>query len=189
MGELKAIDGKLSQGLRRDLGVEDGFPVFIPYATYTKGGRTVSVRLIEGYAFVASGLPETRYFALERHSLVAKVFSISGPRGLRVLQTIPDTKITEMRRKLQEILCSDIEIGSLVRIIGGNYSHMEGRVVDVFDDRVAIRIALRSIDTITIVPRSLVEVDGDHHTYGDNMSAIDEVSIDDIDETVPWGRQ
>lgn len=188
MGELRAIEGKLAAMLRRDLAVPDTFPVFVPYATYTKGGRTVSIRLIEGYAFAASGLPETQYFSLEKRSLVTRVFSVSGPGGMRVLQTIANTKILEMRKQLQDILCSDIEIGSTVKITGGNYAHIEGQVVDVYEEKVAVRVDLRSVNIITTVPRSFVEVEGSYNPFVaeiDPATAVEEVSIDDIG-AFPW---
>lgn len=153
-GELKAVEGKLAASLRALLGVDEAFPVFVPYANYTKGGRTVSVRLIEGYAFVATGLSETKYFALERSALVAKVFSI-GQNGIRVLHTLPNANVVEMRARLAESMSADLEVGSKVRITGGNYRDLEGTVVDLYDKRVAVRIEFRSLTSIAVIPRNL----------------------------------
>jgi len=156
-GERKAIDGTLAEALRTGLNVLESHPLFVPYASYSKGGRRVSVRLIEGYAFVASGLTETRYFALERGPFVERVMSTHGPYNLRTLQTVPDPKIQGMMEQLRVQVSSDIEIGARVRIVGGNYLHLEGEVVDLTEDRAAVRITLRSIDTIAWLPKVLVD--------------------------------
>ena len=153
-GEARAIEGKLGVSLQSLLGVDSTHPVFVPYASYTKGGRTVSVRLIEGYAFIATGLPEVQYFALERSSLVARVFSAST-RGLRVLQTLPNSDVVGMRSRLAEALSADLEIGALVRITGGNYRDLEGFVIDLYERDVAVKIEFRSLTSIAIVPRNL----------------------------------
>lgn len=190
-GELKAVEGKLAASLRSLLGVDEAFPVFVPYASYTKGGRTVSVRLIEGYAFVATGLSEIKYFGLERSALVAKVFSISQ-NGLRVLHTLPNANVVEMRARLAESMSADLEIGSRVRITGGNYRDLEGVVVDLYDKKVAVRVEFRSLTSIAVIPRNLAVFspdesdsssdagDGGHPAESETLS-LDEL-IDNGDE-------
>jgi transcription antitermination factor NusG len=153
-GEGKAIEGGLSRSLRSLLGVDESFPVFVPYASYTKGGRTVSVRLIEGYAFVGTGLPEIKYFGLERSALVARVFS-SSVNGMRVLHTLPNTEIEGMRSRLSESMSADFDVGTKVRITGGNYRDLEGTIVDLYDKKLAIRVEFRSLTSIVVVPRNL----------------------------------
>lgn len=153
-GELKAIEGRLSHSIRSLLGVDENFSVFVPYASYTKGGRTVSVRLIEGYAFVATGLPEVRYFGLERSPLVAKVFS-SRVNGLRVLHTLPNREVDGMRSRLADSMSADFEVGTQVRITGGNYRDLDGVIVDLYDKQIAIQVEFRSLTSIAVVPRTL----------------------------------
>jgi hypothetical protein len=155
LGEQKAVEGRLETSLRTLLSVDPSFPVFVPYATYTKGGRTVSVRLIEGYSFVGTGLPETAYFRLEKSSLVSRVFS-SSMNGMRVLHTLPNSEVEGMRARLAESLGADLEIGAQVRITGGNYRDLEGVVVDLYEKRVAVQIVFRSLTAISVVPRNLV---------------------------------
>lgn len=156
-GELKAIDGKLASWLRRELAVSEDFPIFVPYTSYKKGGRNVSIRLIEGYAFVATGLPETKYFQLESRALINSVLSSRGRNGIRILQALPNNRIVDLQTQLREILQADLEIGQWVRVAGGNYSGIEGEVVDVYEDTVAIRIRLRSLDVIAAIPKTLVD--------------------------------
>ena len=63
-GELKVEDGTLASTLRRDLSVDDDFPVFVPSITYKKAGRQITVHLMEGYCFVGNGLTDVEYYAL-----------------------------------------------------------------------------------------------------------------------------
>lgn len=177
-GELKAIEGKLESSLRSLLGVDETFKVFVPCASYTKGGRTVSVRLIEGYAFVATGLPEVRYFALERSPLVSRVFS-SSVRGLRVIHTLPNKEVDGMKARLAESLSSDLEVGARVRITGGNYRDLEGMVVDLYDHRVAVKIEFRSLTSITVIPKNLVTFASDTNTKSTSPDS-ETVSLDEL---------
>jgi transcription antitermination factor NusG len=185
-GEAKAIEGKLGAAIRSILGVEENFLVFVPYATYTKGGRTVSVRLIEGYAFVATGLPEVRYFSLEKSPLVSRVFS-SNSGGLRVLHTISNAEVNSMKARLAESMSSDMEVGARVRITGGNYRDLEGVVVDLYDDKVAVRIEFRSLTTIVVIPRNLAAFATDDPVSKAASRDNDPISLDELlDSGEPW---
>jgi len=155
--------------LRSELGVEDSYPLFVPYTSYEKGGRRVSVRLIEGYAFVASGLPETRYFALEKGTLVSQVISSRGVHGVRVIHCVPNSRIEHLKQQLRSSVSSTLEVGTRVRVIGGNYSRLEGEIVDIQSDRAAVRITLRSIDVIAWIP--LIALDS-------NLDAPDDEDFD-----------
>lgn len=132
----------------------------MPYAPYAKNVKNVSI-LIEGYAFVPSGLSETKYFALENKALVVRVLSSKGPHGIRVLNTIPNYKVVEMQRQLRALVSADVEAGMVVRITGGCYAHIEATVVDVYADTVAVRVPLRSIDVITVIPKSSINLNLD----------------------------
>lgn len=186
-GEAKAVEGKLGAAIRNLLGVDENFPVFVPYATYTKGGRTVSVRLIEGYAFVATGLPEVKYFGLERSPLVSRVFS-SSSGGLRVLHTISNTEVNSMKARLAESLSSDIEVGARVRITGGNYRDLEGVIVDQYENnKVAVRVEFRSLTTIAVIPRNLATFATDDPAAKAASRDNDPISLDELlDNGEPW---
>lgn len=131
--------------------------MFVPYASYEKGGRKIVVQLIEGYAFVASGLPETRYFALERGNLVSQVISSKGVHGVRVIHCVPNSRIERLRQQLRESISSNLEIGTRVRVTAGNYARLEGDVIDQYSDRAAVRITLRSIDVIAWIPLAVLD--------------------------------
>ena len=177
-GESKAIEGKLESSLRSLLGVDETWKVFVPYASYTKGGRTVSVRLIEGYAFVATGLAEVKYFALEKSPLVSRVFS-SSSKGLRILHTLPNKEVDGMRARLTESMSSDLEMGARVRITGGNYRDLEGLIVDLYDRQVAVKVEFRSLTSIVVIPRNLVTFATDPNSTRaqgeDDLVSLDEL--------------
>lgn len=185
-GEQKAIDGTLAEALRVALGIPESHPLFVPYASYSKGGRKVSVRLIEGYAFVASGLTENLYFALERGPFVGKVMSSPGPHSMRTLQTVSDAKIRGMMEQLREQVSSDIEIGTKVKVVGGNYLHLEGEVVDLNEDRAAVRIRLRSLDVVAWLPKVFV-VDVSIAASEDRNGDLDPLDVAVGPEHIPEG--
>ena len=184
-GEDKAIDGTLAKAIRSELGVDDSYPVFVPYTSYEKGGRRVVIQLIEGYAFVASGLPETRYFSLERGNLVAQVISSRGVHGVRVIHCVPNSRVSALRDQLRESASSSLEVGVRVRVTGGNYARLEGDIVDIHEGKAAVRVTLRSIDVIAWIP--LVALDSDLTSEDpdgsdDGVSITFEPNLEDIEE-------
>lgn len=124
---------------------------------------------------MASGLVETRYFELERGPLVERVMSARGPHNMRVLQTVPDQRIRALMDQLKEHVSSDLEIGTHVKITGGNYLNLEGVIVDLLDDRAGVRIKLRSLDVIAFLPKVFVEAvgDGEDHMDAGRVDALD----------------
>lgn len=158
LGEQRAEDGTLEKLLRKDLAVDDDWPVFIPSMTYIRDGRKVQLHLMEGYAFVATGLPETHYFGLERKSHVEKVLSVVGSRGLRTLHVIPDEKIQEIRDRMREVVSETVYHGTVVRVVDGLYNGLSGKVVGEDKESVFVLIELRSISIIATIPRFCVEV-------------------------------
>lgn len=158
-GELKVEDGTLADSFRRELDVVPEFPVFIPSTTYIKLGRTMTVHLMEGYAFVATGLPEYRYFALEKLNYVASVMSAqSGPHKMRVLHVLPNREIEKLRRKLSEQLAADITVDSWVKVVRGKFKGLEGRVLRIHDDQHAyVAFVLRSLHRVSPIPRVFLQ--------------------------------
>lgn len=160
-GELKIEDGTLESSLRSDLGVDPSFPVFVPATSYTKNNRTITLHLVEGYAFVGSGLPEVRYFALEKRSYVHQViYTKPGPHKIRVPSVIPNKHIEEMRTQLRRLVSSDLEVGAFVRVTDGPYRSLEGTVLDTEGDHAIVDIRLRSIALILTIPLVFLEAQG-----------------------------
>lgn len=161
-GEQLAEDGNLDQALREALG-EPTHPVFVPSMVYVRGGRRTAIHLMEGYAFVGSGLAETRYFALEHDCPhVRQVLSFGGDGGhLRTLQTLPDSNIEDMRQQLRQHVATDIEVGMAVVITEGTYSNINAEVLGFEgEDAVVCIDELRSIQIITRVPKVFLDPEG-----------------------------
>ena len=157
-GEKLVEEGTLAKHLRRGLDVEDDWPVFIPARIYEKKGRSVTIHLMEGYAFVATGLDEVRYFRLEQTKIVAQVLSErKGAQEIRVLSTITDSRVTELRRQLNEEVAADIVPGMTVLVTDGIYSKLEGTVLDIEGDYAIVRFELRSLKVISKVPKVFLE--------------------------------
>lgn len=157
-GELRMEDGTLEASLRRDLSVDDDHAIFVPCALYRKDGRVVTIHLMEGYVFVASGLPETVYFSLERQPYVYKVLSTqAGPHKIRVLSVIINAHIQEMRAKLQKLISSEIPLGADVVVTDGTYRHLTGKVTGLDESNAFVHIKLRSLEVVATVPRIFLE--------------------------------
>lgn len=150
-------DGTLAPELRKELRVEEAWPVFIPARIYEKNGKRVTVHLMEGYAFVATGLDEIHYYRLEQTKLVEQVLSARGARGIRVLSTIPDGRVADFRRQLNEEVAADIVPGMTVVVTDGIYSKLEGTVLDVEGDHAVVRFELRSLKVISKVPKVFLD--------------------------------
>ena len=150
LGEAKVEEGTIEASLRRDLGVDPDFPLFIPVLSYPKGNRTINIHLMQGYVFAASGLPDTTYFALERKEYVESI--ISTPGRVRTLNVVPNKKVQELKAQLREMVSADIQQDAIVRITNGAYRNLEGAVVLVVGDNAQVRIQLRSLDLIATIP-------------------------------------
>lgn len=156
LGETKMEEGTLEKSLRKDLGVGPDFPIFIPMISYRQGSRLTKFYLMEGYAFVGSGLSDITYFALERKGYVQTVIS-SGK--IRTVSSITNDDVEKMKRRLRSVLTSSTIVeGARVRVVDGNRRNLEGEVVIVTDDKITIKVVLRSLRMITTVPSISVEI-------------------------------
>lgn len=156
-GEKLVEEGTFDEELRKALNVEEDWPVFIPARAYEKNGKRITVHLMEGYAFVATGLDEIYYFRLENSKLVEQVMSSRGARGLRRLETIHDSEVSDLRRRLSKEVAADIVPGMTVLVTDGVYSKLEGVVMDVEGDHAVVRFELRSLEVISKIPKVFLE--------------------------------
>lgn len=155
---MKVEEGVLDRTLRNDLSVDDDFSIFIPATTYEKGGRRITLHLLEGYVFVATGLAETAYFKLEKRSYVSQVMSVVGAHQMRVLSVIPNTEIEGMRQQLRGMASADISVGERVRMLDGLYCSLEGEVVDTDQDHAVVQLEFRSLYVLASIPLVFLEV-------------------------------
>lgn len=160
LGEDRVRDGTLEKILREELGVENDFPIFVPATTYVKGGNQVTLILMEGYAFVASGLDDTTYFRLEKKPHVAKVLSSQegGSWKIRTPLVVANAQIKNLRRHLQEQAAVGVSVGDEVRVLHGRYRNLDGVVQDLQGENASVEIKLRSLELITPIPRIFLEV-------------------------------
>lgn len=157
LGEVRAEEGNLPRLLREALSLSDNYPVYIPLVTYVKQGQRVTVHLMEGYAFVAAGPEDTRFYELEGDNpYVQKVLS-TKVGSVRILSVIPDKTIREMESKLREHVVSDITVGMTITITEGPLAPLQGEVLDIVDQTAALSIRLRSLDIITNLPLTALE--------------------------------
>ena len=155
LGEAKVDEGTLEAALRRDLDVQAEFPIFIPVLSYPKNTGTITIHLMEGYVFIGSGLPDTAYFALERKEYVNQI--ITTPGRTRSLNVIPNAKIEELRKQLQQMISAEIQDGASIRVLQGTYRNLEGTTIIVSKDVAIVRIKLRSLDLIATIPTVFLE--------------------------------
>jgi hypothetical protein len=156
-GDKLVEEGSFEREIRKLLGISPQWPVFIPAKAYIKKGRRVTVHLMEGYAFVASGLEEIAYFRLDQTKFIEGVMATKDSRGLKVLATISDDRIKDLRRRLSEEVASDLAPGMLVFVNDGIYTQLEGTVLDTEGDYAVVRFALRSLEVISKVPKVFLD--------------------------------
>ncbi len=156
-GEKLVEEGTFAQEVRRILEVGEDWPIFIPSKAYEKKGRKLRIYLMEGYAFAATGLDEVRYFKLEQSKYVEKVMTYNSDGGMRVLRVITNRDIAHLKDKLGQEATAWISPGMQVLVQQGLYRGIEGRVEDIIGDHAVVRISLRSITILTLLPKVALE--------------------------------
>lgn len=158
-GELRVEEGTLEASLREIPGFRD-IQMFVPAATYVRNGHRVTIQLMQGYMFIASGLPEVSYFELERQSPhLKKVLSATGRGGLPTLSVIHNSDVAGMRAQLQAEVASDLYVSMDVQVNDGPYQGLTGQVVALIDDKdeAQVLIRLRSLQVIRSIPKVFLE--------------------------------
>lgn len=156
-GERLIEDGGLDVELRRYLRVDPAWPVFIPSRHFERCGKRITVHLMEGYAFIQSGLDEIHYFRLERSRLVEQVMATRGPHGVRVLSVVTDAKIEDLRQRLVNEVSFDIAPGMSVRVTQGLYSNMYGSVEMLQGDHAGVYFDLESLKLLAWLPKAILD--------------------------------
>jgi transcription antitermination factor NusG len=160
LGEQKIEDSTLEASIRSDLSLSPDYPVFVPARVYHKGHKTIVIHLMQGYVFVASGLPEPAYFELEKRPYVNQVMSIpGGPYQIRTLSVIPNSHVEALRQKLRIQVSSDIQIGDGVEVVDGPYKTLMGKVVGNEGETAYVEVTLRSLNLIASIPFVFLEAD------------------------------
>ncbi len=151
-GESAAEDGLL-EGVLRDHGdLDQGHPVFIPCMACTHKGVRSVISVMEGYAFVASGVDDSFFDRLRSTPYVRRVMT-RGTGIRRVVETIPDAKIRDLRKNLNEMVGAEILVDMEVRIIDGPLIGIVGKVVEIYGDQASVLVEMRSLYAIKDFPR------------------------------------
>jgi transcription antitermination factor NusG len=156
LGETKVSEGTLLSLLHKESKLSLSHPVFIPSITYSKSGEVVTFHLMEGYIFIATGLPEPFYFGLEQSPYVERVITTERSPS-RFLNTVQNRYIEDLRKKLREMVSTDLEEGMDVKILDGTYAKLQGKVVGLLDEVASVFLELRSAHFIVSIPRAFLE--------------------------------
>jgi transcription antitermination factor NusG len=159
-GEQKADDGTLQSAINKDLSSKgyNNHPVFIPAVSYTKAGRTVTIHLMEGYAFIKDGLPFSVLQFIENRGYVTKILTReTGKNKTKEKSLVTDSYIKDLQLKLRSLASTDFKVGSKVVILEGPYTNLEGEIVDFEDDKAFLRVCLRSLTVITLIPKIFID--------------------------------
>ena len=162
LGEIKVEEGVLERILRKEVS-SDNIEIFIPVSQYKQNGRKVTLHLLEGYLFISSGLDEMAYFDLEHTPYVETVFSTVNPQGMRVLSTISNTYVEDMKNQLRGMSCKGLSSGDEVSIVRGAYKKLTATLIDTDDDVVFVSINLRSLSAIVELPNTYISAVGEEY--------------------------
>lgn len=153
-GERLAEEGALERHLRKVLQCGPAHPVFVPYTVIVRHKRRSVINVIEGYAFVATGLQDVAYLRLPTRSPHIKtVMHRRSTAHIVTLTPVPDKSILDLKARLRKLISQDIEIGSDVRVHEGLHRGLVGQVVDVFENDAFVLIKMRTLETIRVFPR------------------------------------
>jgi transcription antitermination factor NusG len=130
-----------------------GHEVFIPYLSYSYDGRGTVFNVMEGYAFVASGLDDRMYLDIVHSSPYLKGVLHSQGSGSLVLLTVPNSNVLDLKDRLSKMVAVEIQEGMEVEITRGICQGLSGKVVGLEEDVAHILISLRTLKTIRTIPR------------------------------------
>lgn len=159
-GESAAEDGTLESLLRDHGDLSPSHPIFIPCLSYEHRGRRSVLSVMEGYAFIASGLDGHSISLLSSSPYVQCVMS-RGSGIRKVHETVPDASVQELRMRLNEMVGVEIREGMQVRVNDGPLAGLIGKVVELDGDQASVLVEMRSLNAVKDFPRFLLCPVGD----------------------------
>jgi transcription antitermination factor NusG len=127
-GEEEAKAGSLSLVISRETGVKID-DVYVPVL---RSGTTRPLFLIEGYIFVRSGYPASKYLDMVRTPYIESLVSQYDKKtGLISQGTISDKELKKMISKATE-LGGKYSVGDRIEICAGEFKGCEGEIIDTF---------------------------------------------------------
>lgn len=152
-GERLAAEGFLESHLRNVLKLESAHPVFVPYLPLKCEDRITLFNVMEGYAFVASGLDDRVYLAAPDNSMYLKSALHSKQGYSRILMTVPHAKVRDLKKRLADMVAVEIKQDMRVEVSQGPFKGLEGVVAELTPELAHVFIELRTLRTIRTFPR------------------------------------
>ena len=156
LGEMRAEEGTLPRLIKQSLKGGSETKVFVPCVTYNKGKDRIVLNMMEGYAFVESGLTEGAYIDLGHTCPYVQRAMFAYQHGLPVLTTITDVALEELRIGLKNMVAVELDVGMEVEVIEGPYSNMVGHILSMSDEMAHVYIELRSLRAIRSIPKMVL---------------------------------
>lgn len=160
-GERAAEEGNLETLLRSVGRVPPQHPIFVPCLSYVYNGRKSVFSVMEGYAFLSSGVESSVIKLLSNSQYVRRVLS-QGNGIRRSFETVSDAKIREIRQQLNSMVGEEIQVGMTVRVIEGPLLGIIGEVLDCLENQnVILKMSMRSIHILKEIPRAILQPIGE----------------------------
>ncbi len=160
LGESKVSEGVFATQLKKLLGKkyrDEVYELFVPTRIYEKGGRKVALQLMEGYAFIDSNHDFDFFLALENTDLIRSVMRTPSPSGVDTLHSLPNREVDALRNQLREMIMKDVDEGSIATVTKGIYKNLDGLVLGLIEEDALVKIDLRTISVITLIPQMFLE--------------------------------
>lgn len=154
-GERAAEEGFLESVFRDSGSLDPHHPVFIPCLSYEHRGRRSVLSVMEGYAFIGSGVGGDSITRLTNSPYVRNILS-RGKGIRRVFETIPDNAVKDLRVKLNKMIGTELDEGMVVRVNDGPLLGVTGKIMLIYEDKASVLVSMRSINVVKDFPRFLL---------------------------------
>lgn len=161
-GERVAEEGLLEEILRDYGDLSPKHPIFIPYLTYTYGGSRSLFSVMEGYAFLGAGLSEYSRRDLTNTPYIKRFLSRQTDDHFRPLDTISDSAVQDLKKRLGELIGVELEEGMKVRVCEGSFIGLQGVIVGVSGESATVLVELRSLRALRKMPRFMLRPQDDN---------------------------
>lgn len=161
LGEKAAVTGELEKHLKELFGLRSG-QIFIPYKVCFCDSRETIFNVMEGYCFVEYLLDARAYIssAIDSPYLKNALYSKIGYE--HIIHTIPNSRLEELRKKLNEMTSSSLSPGDKVLVLTGTFEGIEGEILEVTQEYACLHIKMRSFEAIRVFPKfALTPVGGE----------------------------
>jgi len=154
-GERLASDGSLLDFLcsLASLDEDEEQLLFIPYAVLNSKNSRYVLNVMEGYCFVHESIPEDALAVLINSEYISGTVS----QGRNTYGTVTDQAVSGIKNKLGEMISSKLEKGQSVRVTGGPFKSITGKVQVKGSTSSCVHFSFRSMETMRVVFNYLLE--------------------------------